>query len=127
MKKIIYLGVALVSFVNVSTATGQELLENQDPEEKIIVLSPLAIAIQNDDIEFVKRSIEYGADLNECSEYLSPLMIAARYNKVNMVKFLLVNGANPRTKDKKGFTALKYAQISNANETVEILKKILQG
>jgi len=50
------------------------------------------------------------------------LMYAARYNKVEIVKLLLANGAKSNVKDDKGFTALKHAELSNASETVEILK-----
>jgi len=71
----------------------------------------------------VKRFIEYGADVNEKSNGMSPLMIAAPYNKIEIIKILLSNGANFNTKDEKGFTALKHAELSHANEAVQILKQ----
>lgn len=63
-------------------------------------------------------------NVNEKSNGMSPLMFAARYNKVEIIKILLANGANPNSKDEKGFTALKYAQLSNANDAVLILKQV---
>ena len=63
-------------------------------------------------------------NVNEKSNGMSPLMFAARYNKVEIIKILLANGANPNSKDEKGLTALKYAQLSNANDAVLILKQV---
>ena len=44
--------------------------------------------------------------MNEKSNGMSPLMFAARYNKVEIIKILLSNGAILNAKDEKGFTAL---------------------
>ena len=54
---------------------------------------------------------------------MTPLMVAARYNKVEIIKFLLANGAQSDTKSESGLTALKYAELSKANEAIEILKQ----
>ncbi|MFH6991897.1 ankyrin repeat domain-containing protein [Flavobacterium sp. FlaQc-48] len=121
---IIYLGVALVAFANVSTASNQKSFVQPQMEVAYDFTSPLTVAVSKGDIDFVKKLIEYGADVNEISEDLSPLMIAARYNKVDILKVLLANGANPSSKNEKGFTALKYAQLSNATEAIAILKEL---
>jgi ankyrin repeat protein len=55
---------------------------------------------------------------------MTPLMTAARYNKVEIVKILLAQGAKPGIKNEKGFTALKYAQLSNATEVAAILSNL---
>jgi len=51
-------------------------------------------------------------------------MIAARYNKVDILRVLLASGANASVRNEKGFTALKYAQLSNATEAIAILKEV---
>lgn len=123
-KTIVYLGVALLAFANVSFATNSNSL---NAKKSIVstydVATPLSIAISKGDIEGVKKFIEYGVDVNEKSNGMSPLMIAARYNKVEIIKILLSKGANLNEKDEKGFTALKYAELSFANEAVQFLKQ----
>ncbi|WP_428232894.1 ankyrin repeat domain-containing protein [Flavobacterium sp.] len=121
---IIYLGVALVAFANVSMASNQASFVQPQMEVAYDFTSPLTVAVSKGDLDFVKKLIEYGADVNEISEDLSPLMIAARYNKVDILKILLSNGANASAKNEKGFTALKYAQLSNATEAIAILKDL---
>lgn len=123
-KTIVYLGVALLAFTNVSLANNPNSLA----VAKIVTttyegLKPFSAAIVKGDVEAVKKFIEYGVDVNEKSNGMSPLMIAARYNKVEIIKILLANGANPNSKDEKGLTALKYAQLSNAIDAVQILKQ----
>jgi ankyrin repeat protein len=124
-KSIVYLGLALIAFTNVSVASTstsfsnekQEFLQYNNP-------SPLGIAISKGDIESVKKFIEYGIDVNEKSNGLSPLMVAARYNKVDIMKILIANGARIDAKDENGFTALKYAELSNAKEAFLFLKQV---
>ncbi|GGF29706.1 ankyrin repeat domain-containing protein [Flavobacterium limi] len=124
-KSIVYLGVALVAFTNVSLASDFKSL-NED--KKVIITpydaSPLNVAILKGDLQIVLKFIEYGADVNEISEEMTPLMTAARYNKVEIIKILLAQGAKPGIKNEKGFTAFKYAQLSNAAEAAAILKDL---
>ena len=121
-KSIVYLGVALVAFANVSLASTM----NSSFGEKLeftVTVTPLSVAISKGDIESVKKFVEYGADVNEKSNGMSPLMIAARYNKTEIIKFLISKGARLNDKDENGFTALKHAELSNANEAIQLLKK----
>ena len=124
-KSVIILGVALVAFANVSMAANHS---SSVVNSKIEVLhrpaAPLHVAVSKGDVEIVKKFIAYGADVNEQSEDMTPLMIAARYNKADMIKVLLENGARPGDKNEKGMTALKYAELSNATEAVNILKDL---
>ena len=114
-KTIIYLGLALVSFANVSFATTSKNFSNQ----KELVCN----AIAKGDLQTVKKFIEYGVNVNETSNGLTPLMMAARYNKVEIIKMLLDNGAKTNIEDEKGFTALQYATLSNATDAIALLKK----
>ncbi|WP_417942020.1 ankyrin repeat domain-containing protein [Flavobacterium sp. RS13.1] len=124
-KSIVYLGVALVAFTNVSLASD---FKSFNGEKKVITspydASPLNVAIFKGDVQIVLKFIEYGADVNQISEDMTPLMTAARYNKVEIVKILLAQGAKPGIKNEKGFTALKYAQLSNATEVAAILSNL---
>ncbi|WP_289659346.1 ankyrin repeat domain-containing protein [Flavobacterium panacagri] len=123
-KSVIYLGLALVTFGNVAMASnGVSTLKN--PIERTGYTSnPLNVAISKGDLETVKKFIEYGADVNLISEDLTPLMTAARYNKHEIIKVLLANGARPERKNDKGYTALKYAELSNASEAIALLKDL---
>ena len=50
-------------------------------------------------------------------------MFAARYNKVDILKYLLEKGADKQIKDERGNTALKYAENSKSQEAVDYLKQ----
>lgn len=123
-KTIIILGLALVAFTDVAIAstvststftTSKEIVKYNN--------TPLCNAIVNGDIATVKKFIEYGSDVNELSNGVTPLMLAARYNKVEILKYLLEKGADKKIKDEKGNTALKYAEFSKAQEALEFLKQ----
>lgn len=122
-KTIIFAGLALVAFTNVALATN--VSKTFHPTEVTIYeVTPLCNAIVKGDLTTVKKFIEYGSDVNESMNGVTPLMLAARYNKVEIIKVLLEKGARPDAKDDKGFTALKYAEISKANEAAAYLKQI---
>jgi ankyrin repeat protein len=121
-KSVIYLGLALVAFANVSMASNHKVVGKAQVELSRFNATPLNVAISKGDIEIVKKFIEYGADVNELTVDMSPLMTAARYNKVEIIKVLLASGARPENKNDKGLTALKYAELSNATEAIAILK-----
>ena len=124
-KSIVYLGMALVAFTNVSLASKTSIIKDKNMiTEQLFNATPLNVAISKGDIQIVLKFIEYGADVNERSEDMTPLMTAARYNKVEIIKILLAQGARPGDKNEKGFTALKYAQLSNAAEAVALLKDL---
>ncbi|OXE98187.1 ankyrin repeat protein [Flavobacterium araucananum] len=123
-KSVIYLGVALVALANVAMASNQASFVQPQMEIVSSFATPLTVAVSKGDLDFVKKLVEYGADVNERSEDLTPLMIAARYNKVDILNFLIANGANVSAKNEKGFTALKYAQLSNAADAIAILKDL---
>jgi uncharacterized protein len=124
-KSIIILGVALVAFTNVSMAFNHmPVTTEKNSFIKNYDATPLNVAISKGDVQIVAKFIEYGANVNEKSDDMSPLMVAARYNKVEIIKILLANGARPNDKNEKGFTALKYAQLSNATEAIAILKDL---
>lgn len=126
-KAIIYVGVALVAFANVATVNAAEAPAAIVKTANYGSNTPLAVAIMKGDVDAVKKFVEYGADVNEKSNGLSPLMLAARYNKQEIITFLLEKGAKLRDTDDKGNTALKHAQLSNATEAVAVLKQALEA
>lgn len=123
-KTVIYLGLALVAFANVSMASNHKTTVKNPVALSTYFVSPLNVAISKGDIETVKKFIEYGANVNQISEDMTPLMIAARSNKAEIMKILLANGARPNDKNERGYTALKYAQLSNATDAIAILKEL---
>jgi ankyrin repeat protein len=124
-KSIVCLGVALVAFSNVSLASNVNYLINDKVTVSVYQeVSPLCAAISKGDIEAIEKLIEYGADVNEKSNGMTPLMFAARYNKVEIMKFLVSKGAKIKAKDSQGFTALKYAELSNAFDAIQYLKQV---
>ena len=83
--------------------------------------------IQMGDYDTVKSLIEDGIDVNKKSTGLTPLMFAARHNKVEITRLLIANGAKLKVKsDKKGFTALKWAEVSKAKEAYAVIKIALE-
>jgi len=91
-KTIICLGIALVAFSNVAVASNvQSSTHLKVGTHFYTSVTPLCVAISKGELEVVKKFIEYGADVNEKSNGMTPLMLAARYNKVEIIKVLLAN------------------------------------
>ncbi len=109
-KTIISLGVAFITILNVASASNTINAATSHKETAEFVIpgsSPLCTAISKGDIEAVRKFVEYGADVNEKTKNgLTPLMIAATYNKVEIINFLLLKGADPRLTNDSGYTAL---------------------
>ena len=123
-KSIIYLSFILAAFFSNAVIAATTVSANNnisittgDGE----TATPLAVAISKGDIATVKKLINYGIDINQRSNDMTPLMIAARYNQVEIINLLLDKGAKLNTTNKKGFSALKYAQLSNAKDAVGAL------
>lgn len=122
-KTIIYLGITLMAFSSLSFATNINDIGNQKTQNIINVSpAPLVVAISKGEIETVKQLIESGTKVNKKLNGLTPLMYAARYNKVEIIQYLLQKGADRDIKDSQGFTALNYAELSNAYEAIAVLK-----
>lgn len=86
--------------------------------------SPFCLAVAKGDFETVKKMIELGENVNQVSNEKTPLMYAARYNHMEIAKLLVANGAEIKVKDKRGMDAIKYAEVSNAQETATVLKQL---
>lgn len=122
-KTIIYLGITLMAFSSLSFASNSNFIGNQKALNSYNVSpAPLVVAISKGDVETVKQFIENGTKVNKKLNGLTPLMYAARYNKVEIIEYLLQKGADRDVTDSQGFTALKYAELSNAREAIAVLK-----
>lgn len=83
--------------------------------------------IREGNFEAVKAMIENGENINKKSSGLTPLMYAARYNKVKIAQLLIDRGAKLKAKsDRGGFTALKWAKLTKATKVISIIEKALQ-
>ncbi|OIQ18146.1 ankyrin repeat domain-containing protein [Lacinutrix sp. MedPE-SW] len=128
MKKTLIISAIALSFsvatlnadtVKVSTTNEVELTEKNE-------VNSFCRAIVKGDIETVKTLINLGENINKKSRGMTPSMFAARYNRVEILKLLISNGADLKTKCKKGMTALKYAELSNASESYKLIKNTLK-
>jgi len=86
-------------------------------------ISSLCKAVIKGDVDKVRSLIATGAELNEKALGLTPAMYAARYNKAEVLKVLLLNGANLNIKSDQGYTAKDYAKQSNAKDVLEVIKQ----
>ncbi|PCI09239.1 MAG: hypothetical protein COB73_05815 [Flavobacteriaceae bacterium] len=95
-------------------------------EINVVGLSTLCKLIQLGDVEGVKNLIENGTNINQKSKGMTPLMFAARQNKVEIVKLLLSRSAKLKTKSDSGMTALDFAERSKATESYYLIKNALE-
>jgi ankyrin repeat protein len=85
-------------------------------------LNSFCKAIVNGDIETVQKLISLGEDVNQKSLGMTPAIVAARYNKAEILEILIAHGANLKIKSDKGYTALKTAEMSNAMEALQVIQ-----
>ena len=75
-----------------------------------------------DNIELLQLMIEKGADVNETQLGSFPLVIAAQGGKYQVVKILLENGANPKTR----YMGKSIDQITYNYETKKLIEKYIK-
>lgn len=82
--------------------------------------------IQMGKYEAVKALIEAGADVNQKSNGMTPLMFAARHNKAEIAKLLIKHGAKIKAKsDRSKLTALDLAKRSKAMDAMKVIEDAL--
>ncbi len=89
-------------------------------------VNPFCKAIMAGDADTVKKLIELGVDVNEKSVGMTPAMFAARYNKPEILQMLIDDGANLKLKSDKGYTAKKYAEMSNASDALAVIETAMK-
>ena len=78
-------------------------------------ITPLALAIRSGDLEKVRALVSAGVSVNEpmLGGRVTPLILAVRVGKRNVVTFLLTKKADPNLADPEGNTPLHYAAALN--------------
>ncbi|RYJ36637.1 Ankyrin [Flavobacterium anhuiense] len=123
MKKAIIILGAVFIFTNESKGANYQLCIKDQIEFLIYSNSPFHLAISKGDVESVKKFIMYGADVNKIVNNMTPLMVAARFNQVEIIKILIEKGADLSIENEKGLTALQFAEFGKSIESIVILKE----
>ncbi len=86
-------------------------------------LGAIDIAIKYRRHDIVRRCKEAGISLNKSQRKsgMTPLMLAAAFNDLEMVKYLIEEGADINTVDNYGMTALDYAKKMGQRMVEEFL------
>lgn len=84
-------------------------------------LNSFCKAIMKGDMETVKKLINLGEDVNKKSLGMTPAIFAARYNKAEILKLLIANGADLKKRCNKGWSIEKHARLSNAQDVLAVL------
>ncbi len=67
--------------------------------------------------------LDHGAQVNaQGYDTTTPLMVAAMYGKVDVVRTLLDHGADPAIRDKQGWTALRWAALRGWDDAISLLR-----
>lgn len=127
MKKSISMLLLICVFAYVGTYANTTSVKNIDVttvsfKDKI---NDLCKASMRGNVDEVRSLLALGEEVNEKSLGLTPAMYAARYNKAEVLKVLLLNGANLDIKSDKGHTAKEYAEMSNAKDVLEVINASL--
>ena len=127
MKNLFLAAILIVAIaVNAKPITNNSTIDNLDIVTVTTETDAFCTLIKQGNYEAVKGMIQAGADVNKKSVGMTPLMYAARQNRVEIVKLLIANGANVKVKSNRGFTALKYAEMSKAHDAFNIISEELK-
>ncbi|MFI8606001.1 ankyrin repeat domain-containing protein [Cellulophaga baltica] len=127
MKNLVYT-FGIIATMTLSSVANAHVHPNDESAKvettSIKNVAPLSIAVAQSDLNTVRKFIEFGADIEVKTEVngMTPLMYAARFNNVDMIKLLLDNGADKEAVSKMGFKASKYAELSGATAALALLK-----
>jgi ankyrin repeat protein len=83
-----------------------------------------SVCLDDPDLTIAKILLEKGAEVNcHNSDRSTPLVGATVHNKIDSLRWLLENGANPDEADDEGDTALHYAAQLGRRDIVKVLLK----
>jgi ankyrin repeat protein len=94
--------------------------------EKLSPINMLLKSAENNFFAGVKKAIEIGANINGMQDegYYSALMVAAHNENIEMVEFLINNGADTNIQNSMGNTAL-ILSVQNGN--IDIIRILLNA
>lgn len=125
MKKTLITLICALAFGGASMYANTAI-ENTTSNNEITVvkdeINSFCKAIVKGDLDMVRKLIALGEDVNERSLGMTPAMFAARYNKAEILKVLILNGASLTAKSDNGISAEKYAKQANANEALAVIE-----
>ena len=128
MKKTIVI-TAIALGLTVGAINAKPMTSNFEGEktEKVAVIkvNAFCVSIAKGDTEIVKKLIALGENVNKKSNGMTPLMYAAKFNRVEILELLIANGAKLKIKTENGYTAMKYAELSKANDAIDALNNAL--
>jgi hypothetical protein len=103
------------------------LARGADPNPRLLNdYTPLHRAVESDNVLAAEALLRHGADANAATQidaYETPLMLAARQGKLDMIRLLLRHGANPQYKNRLGQTAASVA----AKRSRGVIEDMLRG
>lgn len=84
------------------------------------------IAIEAQRLDVVKHLHQLGLDLNTTKRdsKMTPLMVAACYNRVEIAQYLILNDVDENKTDINGLRAIDYARKLGQNAIFEFLQKL---
>jgi ankyrin repeat protein len=101
---------------------------NRYNEKGLTPLMAASIApIKGGNVEYAKKLIELGADVNLTSNgtEFSPISMATTVNNYKVVAYLILKGAAFMKADKLGYMPIDYALKNNSLESAKLLKEAL--
>lgn len=125
-KRIFTLGMAMAFMAVVSNVEAKIGVPSTSIEWSTLAevnVSSFCKAIIKGDKEMVLKMIEMGEDVNQKSLGKTPAHYAARYNRPEIMKALIKNGADLRKRCDQGFTVKKYAELAEATDVLAVLEK----
>ncbi len=125
-KTIIVTAIAFCLAISTSNANSETNYENTDTIVLVSKVSPFCLAIAKGDFDTVKKLVELGTDVNKKSNGMTPVMYAAKFNRVDIMKLLINSGAKLQAKSDRGLTAKDYAVISNAKDAIIVIENSLK-
>jgi len=110
--------------VNANNDINPTTTSNANISKAIGSTSPFCLAIVKGDLELVKKMVNLGERLDKKSNGMLPVHFAARYNKVEILKFLVANGAKLNKDCNKGYSVKKHAELSSAKDVIAYLDSL---
>lgn len=130
MRKTI-LTMAFALFALVTTSANEKVTNHYNViplmTEDYKEINSFCKAIVKGDLDTVKKLISLGEDVNQKSLGKTPAIFAARYNRAEILKVLILNGADLSIKCERGYSVKKYAELSNANDALKVVEEELQS